>query len=177
MWFYCLLTSSNDILVWITEFPKKLILIWKGFEKFEINTKSLLEKSLFCYWDIALVRLRKELYKVFPAAKIHVGCEKAIRTSLLSYLSVFTAVYCAEQLWGVWTFSVSFTSSWKYFMDDPAAIRVKLIPCHTLTAAIKDIFHTMYDRRPRGIRTLFLSINYTAFPASISICHRHKSDK
>lgn len=62
-------------------------------------------------------------------------------------------------------------------MDDPAAIRVKLIPCHTLTAAIKDIFHTMYDRWPRGIRTLFLSINYTAFPATISICHRHKSDK
>lgn len=52
-------------------------------------------------------------------------------------------------------------------MDDPTAIRVKLIPCHTLTAAIKVIFHTMYDRWPRGIRTLFLSINYKAFPASI----------
>lgn len=58
----------------------------------------------------------------------------------------------AEQLWGVWTFNVSFTSSWKYFMDDPAAKSVKLIPCYTLTAAMKGIFHTMYDRRQRGIR-------------------------
>lgn len=62
-------------------------------------------------------------------------------------------------------------------MVDLAAKSVKLIPCYTFTAVMKGIFHTMYDRKPRGIRTLFLSINYTALPVSISICHRHKSDK
>jgi len=54
-------------------------------------------------------------------------------------------------------------------MDDPATKSVKLIPCHTLTAAIKDIFHIMTeDREELVLKTMFLSINYTAFPTSIS---------
>lgn len=62
-------------------------------------------------------------------------------------------------------------------MDDPTTKSVKLIPCHTLTAAIKDIFHIMYDRRPRGIHVENNVLIYQLHSISRKHFNRHKSDQ